>query len=263
LRQALRRDRGKSSLPTSLPSFEAALLDSPDDTSDQYGTVVALSEQVKSTPKRRRYDATRRQAAALQTRVAIATAARALFLERGYTATTMAAIASAAGVSHETVYATLGPKPAVFRHLIETALSGAEQPIPPLERDYAREVLSEQEPGRLIDIYARAMRLTQQRLASLFDVLNHAATTAPELAQYLSELIERRARYTKMIAEHLAAIGGLRQGVTVQTAADVLFALNSSEFYLLLARDRDWQPDHFERWLADAWKRLILPTARP
>ena len=63
-----------------------------------------------------------------------------------------------------------------------------------------------------------------------------------------------------MLAEHLVEIGGLREDVPVQTAADVLFALNSSEFFLLLARDRDWPPDHFERWLADAWKRLLLPA---
>jgi hypothetical protein len=44
----------------------------------------------------------------------------------------------------------------------------------------------------------------------------------------------------------------------VQTAADMLFALNSSEFFLQLARDRNWRPNEFERWLADAWKRLLL-----
>lgn len=219
-----------------------------------------MAKEVKSVPKRRRYDSTRRRAAALETRRAIARAARELLLKRGYAATTMADIASAAGVSHETVYATLGPKPAVFRHLFETALSGAEEPIAPLERDYARQVLSEQDPCRLIDIYARAMRLTHERLAGLFEILNHAATVAPELAAYLSELIERRAHVTRVLAEHLAEIGGLREDVTVQTAADVLFAFNSSEFFQLLARDRHWEPDHFEGWLSDAWKRLLLPT---
>jgi hypothetical protein len=103
------------------------------------------------------------------------------------------------------------------------------------------------------------MRTTQERLAGLFDVLNHAASSAAELAAYLNELIERRAHYTRIIAEHLAEIGGLREDVTVQTAADVLFALNSSEFFLLLARDRDWQSAVFEHWLADAWKRLLIP----
>ena len=211
----------------------------------------------------RPYDTTRRRAAAHATRRAIAAAARDLFLERGYGATTMAAIAEAAGVSHETIYATLGRKPAVFRHLIETALSGTDEPVAPLERDYARAVLAERDAERLIDIYAGAMRSTQERLAGLFDVLNHAATTAPELANYLAEIVERRAHSTKILAEHLAHIGGLRDDVTVDGAADVLFALNSSEFFLLMVRDRQWQPEAFERWLADAWKRLLLaPTGQ-
>jgi AcrR family transcriptional regulator len=220
-------------------------------------------EQPVKRPSRR-YDATRRRAAAQQTRRAITTAAHYLFLEHGYGATTMAAIASAANVSHETIYATLGSKPAVFRHLIETALSGTDEPVAPLERDYARQVLAEPNPDALIDIYAHAMRLTQERLAGLFDALRHAAGTAPELAEYLAELVERRARYTKIVAERLAEIGGLRDDVSVATAADVLFALNSSEFFLLLARDRQWQPDDFEHWLADAWKQLLLkPTEQP
>jgi AcrR family transcriptional regulator len=220
-----------------------------------------MERRVKNQVARRRYDATRRRAAGLETRRAVTAAARELFLDRGYGATTMSAIAKAAGVSHETVYATVGPKPVLFRHLIETALSGTDKPVAPLEREYARAVLAELDPNRLIDIYAHAMRLTQERLAGLFDVLHHAATTAPELKAYRDELVERRVRYTKMIAEHLDEIGGLRNDLTVQTAADVLFALNSSEFFLLLARDRHWRPDDFERWLADAWKRLLLmPT---
>jgi hypothetical protein len=104
------------------------------------------------------------------------------------------------------------------------------------------------------------MRLTQERLAPLFDVLRHAAQTDDELRGFLTELIGRRAHYTRVIARHLADIGGLRDDVPVQTAADVLFALNSSEFFLLLARDRRWPADEFERWLASAWKQLLLPS---
>ena len=175
----------------------------------------------------------------------------------------MAAIAKAAGVSHETVYASMGPKPAVFRHLVETALSGTDEPIPPLERDYARRVMAEQSPGRLLEIYAGAMRSTQERLAPLFDVLMHGAKTSPELDSYHRELLNRRAHYTRLIAEHLAEIGGLREDVPTGVAADVLFGFNSSEFFLLFVRDRGWEPEFFERWLADAWKTLLLPDRRP
>jgi AcrR family transcriptional regulator len=72
----------------------------------------------------------------------------------------MTAIAEAAGVSHETVYAAFGPKAAVLRHLLETALSGEDEPIAPLERDYARAVLSERDAGRVVQ------RSTPARCAS-------------------------------------------------------------------------------------------------
>ena len=218
-----------------------------------------MARDVKRRVPRRRYDASGRRAAAEENRRAIAESARKLFLRLGYSATTMAAIAKAAGVSHETVYASLGPKPVVFRHLIETALSGTDEPIPPLEREYARKVMAEQSPGRLIEIYASAMRATQERLAPLFDVLVHGAKTSRELDSYYRELVKRRAHYAELIAEHLAEIGGLRDDVPIRVAADVLFGFNSSEFFLLFVRDRGWPPEFFERWLVGAWKTLLLP----
>jgi AcrR family transcriptional regulator len=213
----------------------------------------------RDVKERRRYDASRRREAARETRRAIVEAARRLFLERGYTGTTVAAIAAAAGVSHETVYASFGPKPALFRHLVEIALSGTDRLVPGPERDYARQVLAETDPGRLFDIYARAMRETQERLAPLFDVLSDGAQTDPDLRALSDELSERRVGHMRLLAAHLAEIGGIRQGVSVEMAADVIWLLNSSEVFLLLVRDRHWDPDLFERWLAETWKLLLTP----
>jgi len=217
----------------------------------------------RAVKKPRRYDASRRREAAQETRRAIVEAARRLFLERGYTGTTMAAIASAAGVSHETVYASFGPKPGLIPHLIETALSGTDRPVPGLERDYARQVRAETDPGRLFDIYARAMRLTQERLAPLFDVLSDGARTDPDLKALSDELSGRRVGHMRLLAAHLAEIGGLRDGVSVEAAADVIWLMNSSEVFLMLVRDRHWDPDFFERWLAESWKLLLTPQSPP
>jgi AcrR family transcriptional regulator len=62
---------------------------------------------------------------------AILDAARVLFTERGYAATAMTAIADRAGVALDTVYASVGRKPQLARLLIETAISGTDQVIPP------------------------------------------------------------------------------------------------------------------------------------
>src|SRR3954447_23867482 len=97
-------------------------------------TLLYVGSPVK--PRLRSYNASRRRAAAQRTRRAILDTATRLFVERGYVATTIADVAAAAGVALDTIYATVGRKPTLFRVLIETAISGAEEPIPAEERDY-------------------------------------------------------------------------------------------------------------------------------
>jgi AcrR family transcriptional regulator len=218
-----------------------------------------MNEHVKPLPKRRRYDASRRQAAATQTRHAIAAAARELFLARGYAGATIAAIADAAGVSHETVYATFGPKPMLFRHLVEIALSGTDEPIPALERDIVRQVRAEPDPRRIIDLFTHTVRLLHERLAPLFAVLSDGARTDPDLRAFADELSARRVGHMRAFVADLVAKGGLRADLSPEMAADVIWVMNSPEFFLLCVRDRGWTPESFERWLADAWKRLLLP----
>ncbi len=209
---------------------------------------------------RRRYNAPRRREAAQTTRRAIVAAATRLFVERGYAATIMAAIAEAAGVSHETVHATFGPKPALFRHLVELALSGTEEPVPALEREIVAQVRAERDPARIIDLFAHTVRLLHQRLAPLFEVLSAGAQTDAELRIFANELSERRVGHMRAFATDLAAAGGLREGISVELAGDVIWAMNSPQFYLLYVRDRGWTPEFFEHWLADTWKRLLLPA---
>jgi AcrR family transcriptional regulator len=217
-----------------------------------------LVRKVKPRPKPRPYDTSHRREVAAETRNAVVAAASRLFADRGYAATTMAEIASAAGVALDTVYASVGPKPVLFRHLIETAISGGDQPVPAEGRGYVRQIRAEPDPGRKLDLYAHAIREIQERLAPLFRVLQHAAPADPQLNALWHEIGARRARNMQLLAADLAATGGLRQDLSVDDAADIIWATNSSEFFLLLVRDRDWDADRFEQWLARTWKELLL-----
>ena len=62
----------------------------------------------------------------------------------------------------------------------------------------------------------------------------------------------------KLFAADLAAAAPLR--VEISEAADVIWATNSPEFFLLMVRDRGWSVERFQRWLADTWKQLLLVT---
>ncbi|SNS01787.1 transcriptional regulator, TetR family [Streptosporangium subroseum] len=214
-------------------------------------SMTADSERVK-----RRYDTTRRRASADRTRRAILEAATALFIEQGYVATTMAAIAQRAGVNADTVYTTVGAKPALFRLLIETTLSGEDHAVPATNRDYVRDLQAEPDAVNKLAIYAAAISRIHARLGPLFGVLQTAAPSSPELAALWHMIAERRAANMRLLAADLATTGRLRS--TVQEAADVIWATNSPEFYLLLVRDRQWTHEHYEQWLADSWCRLLL-----
>src|SRR5674536_348052 len=92
--------------------------------------------RMRETVKARRYSSPLRQGQADETRRATLEAARGLFAVQEYEATPIARIAGQAGVAVDTIYAAIGPKPVLFRQLMETAISGSDQAIPPEQRDY-------------------------------------------------------------------------------------------------------------------------------
>src|SRR5215469_11519612 len=210
-------------------------------------------------PVKRRYDGTRRRAAAARTRAAILDAARELFAERGYAATPMTAIAERAGVALDTVYASAGRKPDLARLLIETAISGATEAVPAEQRDYVLAVRAAQDAGTKIDIYAAAVAETAPRLAPVLAIIQQAAPAHPELAALWHEIAERRAANMRRFVAELASVAPLR--LDPDEAADIVWATNANEFYQLLAGHRGWSPQRFQRFLADTWRRLLLAEA--
>jgi AcrR family transcriptional regulator len=206
--------------------------------------------------KRRRYESTRRREAASDTRQAILEAARQLFVERGYGGTTMAAVAETAQVALDTVYASVGTKPELLRLLIETAISGTDSPVEAEQRDYVRAIHAETDPGKKLEVYASAIGTLQPRLAPLLHVLQAAAPAHPALAALWQEIGQRRAANMRLMAAELAESGKL--ATSVEEAADVIWIMNSPEFYALSVQQRGWSLERYQTWLAETWKRLLL-----
>ena len=204
----------------------------------------------------RRYDATRRRQAAARTRAAILEAARQLFTERGYAATPMTAIAARAGVALDTVYASAGRKPELARLLVETAISGTGQAVPAEQRGYVRAIQAAPDAATKISIYAAAVAAIAPRLAPVLAIIQQAARDEPELARLWAETAERRAANMRRFVAGLAAAAPLR--LDPDQAADIVWATNSAEMYQLLAGQRGWSPQRYERFLADTWRRLLL-----
>lgn len=170
----------------------------------------------------------------------------------------MAMIAEAAEVSIETIYLSVGGKPSLVRYLIETALSGADEPVPPLEREGVAEIRAAADPRRKLEMFARMVHLLLERLAPIWQVVLEAAPTDAELRSLVVELKQRHVGSMRSVIEDLAEVARLRPEISNEIAADVLWAMNSPEFYSLLVAGRGWSGERFETWLADAWQQLFL-----
>ena len=162
-------------------------------------------------------------------------------------------------MSAETVYAVVGTKPELFRLLTETAISGTDEPVPVLQRDYIRALAAESSGRRKLEIYATAITAIQQRMAPLYRAAQQAAAAEPALAEVWRQLLDRRARNMPLLIEDLESAGALRAGISRQEAADTVWAVNSTEVYQLMTETRGWSPEHYRQWLTRTLCRLLLP----
>lgn len=206
----------------------------------------------------RRYDASRRRQAAALRRRALLEAAAGLFVERGYAATTMSAIAERAGVNVDTLYATVGTKPQLFELLLETALSGVDVAVPVEQRDYVRRIRAEPDARGKLAEYASAVAGFQRQLAPLHQVARSAAAVDGELVRQWDAMLRRRASNIHLLIDDLATTGRLRHGLARKQAADTVTAVASPEVYVTLTDLCGWDTACYETWLADTLTRLLL-----
>ncbi len=218
-----------------------------------------MSQGVKASGEGKRgYHSPRRVEQAAATRHAVLAAARELFASNGYSATTIAEIASLARVSVDTIYATVGRKPALLRELVETAISGTDQAVPADKRDYVIRIGEASTAVDKLTIYAHAITAIQERMAPVFLALRDAATSDTECAELWTQITERRATNMRRFATDLRSTGELRDDLTDDQVADIVWTMNSAEYWDLIVRERGWTPAQFTEWLIDAWPRLLL-----
>lgn len=209
-------------------------------------------------PKPRRYDSPRRREQAAATRGEILEAALRLFEQRGYTATSMAAIAAEAGVAAKTVYLAFQSKRGLLLALWHLLLRGDEEPVPVGERRWFREVVDEPDPEHLLRLNARNSRIVKERAGALLEILRSAAPADVELDVLWQRIQTEFYENQRSIVEQLQKNGALRASLEVDRGADILWTLNHPSVYGLLVGDRGWSPQQYEEWLGDAFCSQLL-----
>jgi AcrR family transcriptional regulator len=192
----------------------------------------------------------RGQARTRLARRAVVDAARTLFVERGYAATTMEAISEHSDVPPATVYRLFSSKLGILKAVLDTSIVGDDQPLAVQERLDVASLFTESDPNRLLAGFARVTTAINQRTNDVYRVLVSAAGSDPAAAELLGQIREQRDRGQGQIARLLARARTLKPGLRERDAADLIHALMSPEVYRLLVGDRGWTVERYERWLA-------------
>jgi AcrR family transcriptional regulator len=154
-----------------------------------------------------------RRARSQRTRARIVEAATGLFLEHGYVATSIEAIAARAGVAVPTVYYLFGTKPSLLAAVLETSVAGpASTPI--VEQSWVDALGATPVAAAATRLLAAHATAIMARAAPIYDVVRRAAAE-PEVAALLTDSRRARRSDQRRLAELLAQAGHLRAGLDV------------------------------------------------
>jgi AcrR family transcriptional regulator len=203
-----------------------------------------------AAPAKRKYDSSRRKRQAEQTRAEVLMSAMELFNTRGWSGTTLADVAAAAGVAVETIYSGFGSKKALVRDAFDAAVVGDAERVPYVEREGYR-LLG---VGTLAARMRAAMDLiadTHERSAGVWRALADAADGDADLMAWVLDAERRRrldlGRSLERVFER-AMEGPL---------VDILWVLFGPESYRKLVHEAGLTRAQYQRGLAEATLRIL------
>ena len=184
------------------------------------------------------------------TRREIVAAARALFADRGYGATTIAEIARAARVSPQTIYDSVGSKARIVGLLND--LIDAEAGVGEVAAGLATAVDAQAVLRIQVQIPLRIL----ERCGDIVRAASQAGVSEPELAAVRMEGQRRHAAGCERTAARLGQMGALR--TTVREAGLTLTALTDVVWWVMLQDDYGWSATRVAEWADESLTRLLL-----
>jgi AcrR family transcriptional regulator len=202
----------------------------------------------------RAYDSRGRKALAQLNRARILQAARELFVQHGFVGTSVAAIASAAGVSGPTVFAAFGSKVNLLKEAAETTLVGDVEATPMAERPEMLHVEAGRTPEEVLDRLAELVVRRSGHVQPIFGVMYGAAPSSAEIAALVDRFEEQRLTAATRLARTVAARAGVDDEEWIAEVRDCLWVTMSTTLYEAFVVHRGWTPARYQEWLRAAFR---------
>jgi AcrR family transcriptional regulator len=207
---------------------------------------------------KRGYRSELRASQALETRRRIVAAAAELFIEQGFGAATLDAIAASAGVSRKTVFTAVGGKVELLRLALDWSIAGDDAPVAVVDRPEVQALLGLADPAQLLKRWARVLVEIDMRVAKLFAAIEAAATMDPAASAVFDGSNAQRREGARMIVDAVIEMHGLRAGLGRTEATDLLWLLSDPVWYRRLVGTQGWSAARFEKWLAATLCEQVL-----
>ena len=203
----------------------------------------------------------RRESHARDTRRRIIEAGLRLFLERGYVATTVQAVAREAGVAPATIYQAFGTKQAILAAALDVTVAGDDAPLPVLDRDWVADARDENDVRLQLRLVVEGACQIAARTAPLKEVMRDAAATELAAQELIRHDHQRRHRTQEGLVDLLIERRRLRAGIDRPRAVDTFFALVNSATYELLVTQQGWTITEWKNWVVDLVEHALFGTA--
>jgi AcrR family transcriptional regulator len=189
-------------------------------------------------------------------------AARELFVERGYPATSIEAISATADVPAATLYRLFPSKRAILKDVIDVTAVGDGEPIAVHARPEVLALREEPDPARYLAGFAHVARVLHERLAPVQQMLRSAASVDPDAVDMLAAISEQRYAGQGVVARGLVERNALRDSLSEDDAHDIIYGLMSPDLRHVLMTERHWTAQRYEMWLAETLCATLLRPAK-
>jgi AcrR family transcriptional regulator len=201
-----------------------------------------------------------RAARVADTEERIVRAATELFAADGYAATTLAAVAEAAGVGARTVYVRFGTKAALLKRVVDVAIVGDTAPVDVAGRDWFAVATSAPTAGERIAAIAAASRDMMARAGDVLAVAQQAEHGEEIIAAAAQAGREATLANFRTLWSTMDKDGLLPAGADVEWLVRTTATLAAADTFLLYTRMHGHSPAKYGTWLETSLHRLLAAS---
>ena len=215
-----------------------------------------------STRAGRRYDSPVRRTKAQETERRIIDAAATLFVDHGYVATSLAAVADRAEVDPRTVYKVFGGKVGLLSRLVDVAIVGDQDPVPVADRSWAANAFGADSGAERVHTFAAVVRHVMASAGWAFRIAAQAAAADADAAALWATGQRHRLEDATRFVNSLRHAHLLRLDRPSRDAVATVWLVSSPETFIQLVDGLNWTLGRYEHWVERTLADALLEPPR-